>query len=630
MTVVDDIKSRLDIVEVISGYAALQRSGNSYKANCPFHQERTPSFYVNPDRQSWHCFGGCATGGDVFTFIMKVENLEFAEALQRLAQQAGVALPTRERRTELDVAYRINEAARDYFQQYLASSMGADTRTYLERRGIARESVAKFQLGLSPRDGQGLFNHLRRQEFTPEQLVQAGAVHQNQNGGYRDAFRGRLMIPIRNGLGELGGFGSRALDDSMPKYLNTARTPVFDKGRLLYGLYLAKESARRQGIVIVEGYMDAIMAHQHGFDNVVASMGTALTEHQVAEVRRLTNSVTMALDADAAGQQATLRSLESSWQVFQSRVVGTARGTTLLQRQDNPELKVVTLPEGKDPDEFIRQFPERWPDLVRQGIPLFEYLLPALSAQVDAATPQGKARVVELLFPFIAAVEEPIQQDHYFRMLAGHLSIGEDTLKASVSRFAAQAKVARPAPGPGAASRPAATAGANSPAFAASDREPIEDRCLALLLQYPALLSEVPEISDLSPDYFRRPENREIYAQLTQAWAEAPSAPVSDGALVETLKQSIPEALAEHLISLAEKKLPPSEMRHRAGELRDVAARLEERYLKELKRVEQARFAGEPAELPAESEQEALALNRRLKANQQARNQATQNAFGGR
>ncbi len=640
MTVVDDIKSRLDIVEVISGYTSLQRSGRNFKACCPFHQERTPSFIVNQERQSWHCFGACATGGDVFGFTMKAENLEFPEALQRLAQQAGVTLPSRERREEQDVAYRVNEAARDYFQQYLASSLGADTRGYIERRGISKDSVGKFQLGLSPRDGQGLLTYLQRHEFSPEQAVHAGLAHRNQDGGYRDAFRGRLMIPIRNGQEELGGFGSRALDDSTPKYLNTARTPVFDKGRILYGLYLAKESARQQGIVIVEGYMDAIMAHQHGYDNVVASMGTALTEHQVAEVRRLTDRVTMALDADVAGQQATLRSLESSWQVFQRRVVGRSGGTTLLQRQDDLKLKVVTLPEGKDPDEFIRQFPERWPELVNQGVPLFEYLLPAVSAQVDTATPQGKARMVELLFPFIAAIQEPIQQDHYFQMLAAHLGVSEETLKNSTAGLAAQAKAARPAPGQRAMARPASSPapaeGADPSAFAAPDRDPLEDHCLALILQYPDLLSSVAEAADLSVDCFRRPENREIYSHLTRAWAEAPAALIPDAALADTLKRGIPEVLVERLDYLGQKRLPPMEPRNRAGALRDVAARLEERHLRELKQTEQARFAddvgdaGGTAELTEESEQAALDINRRIKANQQARNQLTQKAFRGR
>ena len=287
MAAIDDIKARLDIAEVISGYVSLQRSGRAFKACCPFHQERTPSFYVNPERQSWHCFGACATGGDIFGFIMKAENLEFKEALQRLAQQAGVTLPTRERQSEQDDLYRLNEAAREFFQQYLASSIGAGARSYLEGRGISRESVSKFELGLSPVDGQGLFAYLMKAGFAPEQMVRAGAVYQHQDGGHRDAFRGRLIIPIRNGQGELGGFGSRALDDSMPKYLNTGRTLVFDKGRTLYALHLAREAARQQGMVIVEGYMDAISAHQHGYENVVASMGTALTDQQVAEVLRI-------------------------------------------------------------------------------------------------------------------------------------------------------------------------------------------------------------------------------------------------------------------------------------------------------------------------------------------------------
>ena len=332
MAVIDDIKARLDIVDVVSSHVSLQRSGRAFKACCPFHQERTPSFYVNPERQSWHCFGACGTGGDIFGFIMKAENLEFKEALLRLAQQAGVTVPTRERQSDQDDLYRLNETAREYFQQYLASSMGGDARAYLEGRGVTRESVSKFELGLSPRDGQGLLNHLLKSGFAPEQMVRAGAVWQHQDGGHRDAFRGRLIIPIRNGQGELGGFGSRALDDSMPKYLNTGRTPVFDKGRTLYGLYLARETARRDGMVIVEGYMDAISAHQHGYENVVASMGTALTDYQVAEVLRITRQVTMALDADAAGQQATLRSLESSWQVFQNRQVWQPGGAASPQR----------------------------------------------------------------------------------------------------------------------------------------------------------------------------------------------------------------------------------------------------------------------------------------------------------
>ena len=282
MTVVDDIKGRLDIVDVVSRYVPLQRSGRSHKANCPFHQEKTPSFHVFPDRQSWRCFGACATGGDVFSFVMRAEGLEFADVLKNLAQQAGVVLPDRQKRTEQESGLEINEAARIYFQRILASAQGAEAREYLKSRGVSPDAISKFELGLSPPDGESLKQHLTGQGFTPQQLAQSGIVRESQNGRLVDLFRGRLMFPIRNAQGGLGGFGARAMGDSQPKYLNSPRTPTFDKGHILYGLDLAKDAVRKKGAVIVEGYMDAIAAHQEGFDNVVASMGTALTENQQA------------------------------------------------------------------------------------------------------------------------------------------------------------------------------------------------------------------------------------------------------------------------------------------------------------------------------------------------------------
>ena len=612
MTVVDDIKSRLDLPEIVSGYAPLQRAGRNFKANCPFHQERTPSFYVYPDRQTWHCFGACAAGGDVFSFVMKAENLEFAAALQRLAQQAGVTLPTRERREEQDVAYRINEAARDYFQRCLASERGAAPRDYLAGRGLAPATIAKFEMGLSPPDGQALFNYLTRQDFTPAQLLQAGIIHESRGGGYRDAFRGRLMIPIRDGQGNLGGFGSRALEDSAtPKYLNTARTPVFDKGRLLYGLHLAKEPARQEGLVIVEGYMDAITAHQHGYANVVASMGTALTEQQVAEARRLTHRITMALDADAAGQQATLRSLESSWRIFQQRESGRARSAApSQQRTEDLDLRVAVLSGGKDPDEIIRQDPAGWAAVIQGSIPLFDYLLPTLSALVDINAPQGKARLVEWLRPFILSVREPIQQDHYRQRLADYLSVSADTLRISLSRPPPPTRSG----GPGPAGKGAIPS--RDSVFAAND--PLEDYCLARLLQYPDLAEVVLEESNLPEDYFRRPENREIYARLHQTWAEAPEFPVPQEALLPALRERAPAALAEHLETLAGKVLPPLEPGRRAADFRLAALKLEDRYLKDRKHSEQAWFAEDAAAMPAAAEA-ALELNRKLKANHQQR-----------
>lgn len=601
MTVVDDIKSRLDILDVVSQHVALQRSGRSYRANCPFHQERTPSFHVFPDRQTWRCFGACATGGDVFSFAMRAGNLEFAEALRQLAQQAGVALPSRERRANQEHALQINEAARTYFQERLFSQHGAGARQYLQERGLSDESVRAFELGLSPRDGESLNNHLLHAGYSAQQVAEAGLVSVGDNGRARDLFRNRLIIPIRNGRGELGGFGGRSLDESNPKYLNSPRTALFDKGRLLYGLHLAKGHAADKGLVIVEGYMDVITAHQHGFTNVAASMGTALTQGQVAEIVRTTSNVTMALDPDAAGQQATLRSLESSWRVFQSSEAGRARGTTLYQRQQSLELKIAVLPEGQDPDALIRRSSEEWVRLIDGAAPYLEYLLGALSAQVDPSTPQGKTRMVELMFPLIAAVPDPAQQDHYFQALAQHLGVSQDTLQASIGR---------PAPPRRSRRTQAQARGATPSPFAKLERDPLEDYCLALLLQH-GDLQELAE--ELRPEYFRRLENREIFNQWHRL-GQSPEHQQEGG--VEALKEFVDAELADHLESLVQKSLPPLDPQRKRRAMQDAVSRLEERYLRELKTEEGIRFAETPPELADDSDQMTLEVNRQLKANQ--------------
>ena len=606
MTVVDEIKGRQDILEVVSRYVPLQRSGRSYKASCPFHQEKTPSFYVFPDRQTWRCFGACATGGDIFSFVMRAENLEFAQALKRLAEQAGVSLPERGRRPDQQITLQVNEEARGYFQSLLASPQGAAARTYLARRGLTPETIEKFELGLSPGDGESLKNRLAKQGLSLEQLALSGVVRREESGRYRDFFRGRLMIPIRNARGELGGFGGRALDDSNPKYLNSPRTPSFDKGRILYALYLAQEAARQRGIVIVEGYMDAIMAHQHGFGNVVASMGTALTEHQVAQVRRITGNITMALDPDAAGQQATLRSLESSWRVFQARVTGRAQGITMYQREETPDLLIAVLPEGMDPDQVIRRSPEEWARLVETGMPLLEYLFAALSAQVNLATPQGKTRLAELLFPLIAAVPDPSRQDHYFQELAARLGVTPQTLQASVGRPYPGRRSRDPA-------RPAQVASAS--AFAKLERDPMEDYCLALLLQHPELRDMAGE---LQPEYFRRVENREIFSRWLRVSEEGREA------ALESLSDTIDGDLGEHLETLSQRVFPPLERNPRVLAFQDAVRRLEERYLRELKAEEELKFSEAPPDPIAEDHERVLDVNERIKRNQSMRNTLTQ------
>ncbi len=600
MTIVDDIKSRLDILAVVSQSVALLRSGRSYKANCPFHQERTPSFYVFPERQSWRCFGACATGGDLFTFIMRAENLDFAEALKRLAQQAGVALPNRERRSEQQSSYQLNEIAAAYFRKVLSSPQGVEARAYLERRGLSRQSIDAFELGLSPPDGESLKAHMLGLGYSPQQIAQAGLVHRADNGWTRDLFRSRLMIPIRNSQGELGGFGGRSLDGASPKYINSPRTPVFDKGRILYALHLAKEAASRSGIVVVEGYMDAMAAHQHGFTNVVASMGTAITAYQVDAIRRLTGSVTMALDADAAGQQATYGSLKSAWSVLQAQVSGQAQGVTFFRRQEITEIKVAILPEGLDPDEVIQRSPEEWVRLVAGAVPLMDYLLAYLPTLVDISTPQGKARMVEEVFPLIAAVPEPTQQDHYFEALAARLGVTQETLRATIGR-----------PNPVRRGRPSQARPATPSPFAKLDHDPLEEHCLALLLREVAPYEPAEE---LRPEYFRRLENREIFNQWLRVCRTSGEKPP-----LTLLRTNIDAELAGHLESLFQKALPPlSQQRHQVA-FRDTVSRLEERHLRELKAEEEIKFGNAATESPEEPHTEVLEVNRRIKRNQEMR-----------
>lgn len=618
MTVVDDIKGRLDILEVVSHYIPLQRSGRSYKANCPFHQERTPSFYVFPERQTWRCFGACADGGDVFSFVMRAENLEFTEALRRMAQHAGVTLPTRERRTDQQITLQINEASGNYFRQFLDAPSGVEARRYLEQRGLTAQTIEKFELGLSPWDGASLRSHLLQRGFSLEELARAGVTRIEENGQHRDFFRGRLMIPIRDAQGELVGFGGRVLPgyDSHPKYLNSPRSPAFDKARVLYGLYLTKQASKSQGIVVVEGYMDAIMAHQYGFDNVVASMGTALTVQQVSQIRKLTGNVTLALDPDAAGQQATLRSLESSWQVFQSQVAGRSRGTILYQRQETRDLKIAVMPDGMDPDEVIRRSPEEWSRLVTEATPLVEYVYRMLSAQADLSSPQGKAWLAESMFPLIAAISEPAQQDHYFQSLAVLLGVSEETLKASMAR-----------PNAGRRSRGAAPAvtRATPSAFAKQDHDPMEEYCLALLLQYPELRIDAEE---LRLEFFHRIENREIFSH----WQRLSSDIQASGA-PGALRRTVDADLLGQLESLATKSLPPTERSRCAWIFQDGVRRLEERHLRELKAEEELRFSELPVDSLVESDElymDALDVNERIRHNEGKRNASARRGLGGR
>lgn len=571
MTQIDDVKSRLDIVELIAGYVQLQRSGGSFKANCPFHQERTSSFFVFPDRQSWRCFGACADGGDAFSFVMKADRVDFREALHRLGARVGVNIVNQQesggRSRQL---FEINDAARQFFQNALTTPEAEFVRDYLYRRGITDRSLQVFEFGYSPPRDNRLLAHLTGTGYEPELVAEAGLARETDEGRHYDLFRGRLMIPIRDWEARVAGFGSRALDDAVtPKYLNTPRTPVFDKSRILFAMHLAKEPVRQHGAVIVEGYMDAVMAHQHGFDNVVASMGTALTERQVDLVRRLTSQVTMALDGDPAGRNATLRSLESSWGVFQQRNLRAARqpGASVLQQPEALELRVAELPGGQDPDDFIRQSPEQWPAFVEGAAPLFDYLLTSLSERTDLDSADGRAWVAQTMVRFVAQIPDAIRRDMYLDELAARLSVNGETLRAAMPAIAHRSAAAR-------RGQPASANADDATPPPLRDESAVEESLLALLLQHGRQLGS--QAADMvAAEWFSRSENREIYRSV-----------FAHGTLDESEPAGVAPELEPHLNLLRSRELMLSSPAKLERAWQQTSLQLEKEYLN--KEIEQS------------------------------------------
>ena len=610
MTAVDDVKSRLDIVEVISQRVPLQRSGKSYKANCPFHQEKTPSFHVFPDRQSWRCFGACATGGDVLSFVMRAESLEFGEALRQLAQQTGVTLPRQGQSPQNEAAHKINEDTRAFFQRTLASAQGASAREYLAQRGLDKQAIETFAVGLSPSDGESLKNHLVREGYSPEELASAGVVRTGDDGVAHDLFRGRLMFPIRDSHGNLVGFGARSLDGSEPKYLNSPQGPMFDKSRLLYAMDRARTDVRREGAVIVEGYMDAIAAHQAGFKNVVAQMGTALTEFQVDEIRRLTGKMTMALDQDAAGQAATLRSLDVVQQNFRVKVT--------KQHPDGPsqaadeDLRIIVMPPGQDPDEVIHRSPSDWTKLVGSAIQAYRFQIKGHVEQGDTTTPEGKAKIVAECAQTILGLGEGIRQASAIEYLAENISTPIDTVKAALSRPSVNRRARRTEQ-----QRPAAAAA--SP-FAKLDHDPMEEHCLQLLFGFPELREMA---GGLRAEFFQRHENREIFTR----WLDAGPGLDKDEILAAVRRDGDDEITGQ-LNLLSEKPLIPLDTNSRAASLLEVASRLEERNLRNLKSEEVIRFAESPPDLEGGEHDDILRLNQQIKKNEGLRRGQVQEISG--
>ena len=543
----DEIKQRIDIVEYISRYTPLKKAGRQYKGNCPFHTEKTPSFYVYPDQGRWHCYGACSEGGDVISFLMKKESLTFIESLQVLGREVGIEVDQaggEGHTSKRESIYALNAAAEQYFCATLRDNPNAaEARDYLYRRGIDAETQARFRIGFAPDAWNGLRDYLTEKGYDLDQQLVAGVIkHHEERGSYYDAFRNRVIVPIRDRMGRVIGFGGRVLDDSQPKYLNTAETPVFHKSRVVFGIDMAYEAIRdADRVVIVEGYMDVIAAHQFGFSNVVACMGTALTPDQLRQLQRYTKNFVFALDADNAGQQATIRGLNQARQALSrvSKPVVSSGGGVHLEQRLGAELFIASMPDGMDPDDVIRQDSARWEKLVDEAQPLVDYFFSVISAQVDLSTASGKGAAVSALAPLIAELGDEIEQQHYIQKLSRLVAIEELTIAGRVKAASQPSSIPmpsnyRPQRSPGSAYAPSpidedpwqgydqAQPKRNATPARPTGHLEQEDYLLAHLLQQPDaiiwLTARAQEHNILPPmaTDWKHVENQEIYRALKQ------------------------------------------------------------------------------------------------------------------
>ncbi len=421
MNDIEDIKQRIDIIELIGGYVQLTPGGANHKGKCPFHNEKTPSFMVSREKGIWHCFG-CGKGGDIFSFMQEIEGMEFREALQFLAQKAGVELRregAREDRSKRERSLAINTlAARVYHQLLLDHEKAAAARNYLAQRGVSEPVIATFQLGYAPESWEGVRQFLQTKGFSEEEIFRAGlTVKRERQAGSYDRFRNRIMFPVRDHLGRVVGFGGRALTDAQePKYVNTPQTELYNKSALLYGLDRAKGAIKEQGnAVIVEGYMDVLASHQAGVANVVASSGTALTRDQLQLLARYTEKIALAFDMDVAGESASRRGIDLAW-------------------EQGFDVRVVVLPFGKDPDELIRKDAAAWRTAVHDARPYMDYAFERVREREQLFSVEGKKGAAKRLLPLIARLSDPIEQTHYLQKLSRLINVPEEVLRSAIKR----------------------------------------------------------------------------------------------------------------------------------------------------------------------------------------------------
>ncbi len=604
MTAVDEIKARLNIVDLVSETVKLRRSGKNYTGFCPFHgNARTPAFAVFPDSGTWRCFGECNEGGDIFKFYMKKEGWDFPETLRYLADRAGVQLEplTPERRAADEEHQRLHalmeEAVTFYRHQLTQTPAGAEALAYLQKRGLTPATIEAFGLGYAPDRWDTAMQYFIGKGYSVEELLAAGMATERQGGeGAYDRFRNRIMFPIRDAAGKMAGFGARILNpNDVPKFLNSPQTVLFDKGRLLYGLDAARKAIRTQDqVVIVEGYLDVIALHQAGFANAVSPMGTALTEDQLRLLKRYTRRIVLALDADAAGEKATLRGLEVARQSLdrEEELVFDARGLLRHEARLQADVRVTTLPEGMDPDEVVLRDPAEWLRILESARPVVIHVMETLAAHADVDDPKVKSDIAAQVFPLIEDVPSPIERDAYRQRLARLLKVDE---RALIESAPAQSRPARrPSFRQPARPKPGATV-----ADSARLIQSLEAHVLQMLLRQPDALYmldralQAAGLSRFSADDFEQMDHQILARTILESLAQ------EDVDALAYIGEHVPESLQSmYEAMLAPLPLGEPNEEKRSEDLIDTLLRLRNTRLKE--NINQLRYLQEEVQQQGE------------------------------
>ncbi len=424
MDPLEEIKKRLDIVDFINAHVPLTKAGRNFKAPCPFHSEKTPSFIVSPERQIWHCFGACNEGGDIFKFLMKWDNVSFGEAAKILADQAGVRLSATAYKDKAfekkQLLFAINQLAADFYGFLLEKhGLGEKARAYLRSRGVSTKTIKHFQMGYSPNSWDSLLKFLRKKGFGEEEIQTSGLAIRSERNSYYDRFRGRLMFPLTDIRGNVLGFGGRILDPDKKeaKYINTPETPVYHKRENLFGLHQARKTIKDHNeVILTEGEFDTILAHQNGYTNTVAIKGSAVTPDHLRTIKRLANKLVFALDMDVAGNEAVRRGI-------------------LEAEKFDFQMEVLTIEGGKDPADVFTQNPLAFKEYYKNKLTIYEFIINSALSKQDMTTIYGKKAVVDETLPYLHNIFNPILRDHYLKYLADKTEIPLETIKRSASQF---------------------------------------------------------------------------------------------------------------------------------------------------------------------------------------------------